>query len=138
MSLGRLWLQTENEGKLGFELWPRFADFARFFCAFALKKGGLQSDEINHLFQPLVIPKIFYGLLLDCPWGQRPIKKYKMVDGTSRRLCVSHFLFNGADFCEEGTGTFQVVRQTGLEVDLERMQNYCMELLALYLDEMIT
>ena len=30
-------LQTENEGKLGFELWPRFADFARFFCAFALK-----------------------------------------------------------------------------------------------------
>ena len=29
-------LQTENEGKLGFELWPRFADFARFFCAFAL------------------------------------------------------------------------------------------------------
>ena len=29
-------LQTENEGKLGFELWPRFADFARYFCAFAL------------------------------------------------------------------------------------------------------
>ena len=27
-------LQTENEGRLGFELWPRFA---RFFCAFALK-----------------------------------------------------------------------------------------------------
>ena len=51
---------------------------------------------------------------------------------------VSHFLSNGADFCEEGTGTFQVVRRTGLEVDLERMQNYCMELLALYLDEMIT
>ena len=30
-------LQTENEGKLCFELWPRFADFVRFFCAFALK-----------------------------------------------------------------------------------------------------
>ena len=30
-------LQTENEGRLGFELWPRFAHFARFFCAFALK-----------------------------------------------------------------------------------------------------
>ena len=29
-------LQTENEVKLGFELWPRFADFALFFCAFAL------------------------------------------------------------------------------------------------------
>ena len=28
-------LQTENEGWLGFELWPRFA---RFFCAFALKR----------------------------------------------------------------------------------------------------
>ena len=26
-------LQTENEGRLGFKLWPRFA---RFFCAFAL------------------------------------------------------------------------------------------------------
>ena len=41
-------LQTENEGKLGFELWPRFADFARFFCAFALKtlKDGT-NDSAN-------------------------------------------------------------------------------------------
>ena len=28
--------ETENEGRLGFELWPQFADFARFFGAFAL------------------------------------------------------------------------------------------------------
>ena len=26
-----------GQGWLGFELWPRFSDFARFFCAFALK-----------------------------------------------------------------------------------------------------
>ena len=32
----------------------------------------------------------------------RPIKKYKMADGTPGRLCVSHFLFNGADFCGRG------------------------------------
>ena len=32
-------LQTENEGRLGFELWPRFA---RFFCAFALKQQQLR------------------------------------------------------------------------------------------------
>ena len=28
-------LWTENEGRLGLELWPWFAAFARFFCAFA-------------------------------------------------------------------------------------------------------
>ena len=31
----------------------------------------------------------------------------KMADGTPRRLCVSHFPFNGADFCGEGTGHFR-------------------------------
>ena len=36
-NLNKTLLQTENEGRLGFELRPRFADFARFFCAFALK-----------------------------------------------------------------------------------------------------
>ena len=38
-------LQTENQGKLGFELWPRFADFARFFCAFALKSISILSQD---------------------------------------------------------------------------------------------
>ena len=32
------------------------------------------------------------------------VKKDKMVDGTHRRLCVSHSPFNGADFCGQGTG----------------------------------
>ena len=33
--------------------------------------------------------------------------------------------------------SFQVVWQTDLEVDLELTQNYCIELLALYLHRMI-
>ena len=33
--------------------------------------------------------------------------------------------------------SFQVVWQTDLEVDLELTQNYCIELLALYLHQMI-
>ena len=46
-------LQTENQGKLGFELWPRFADFAGFFCAFALKpdvtiKGNISILAFGH------------------------------------------------------------------------------------------
>ena len=53
-----------------------------------------------------------------CKW--RMSKKDKMADGTPKRLCMSHSPFNGA------------VLQTGLDVDLERTQNYCMELLALY------
>ena len=40
-------LQPENKGRLGFELWPRFADFARFFCVFALKTitGAINSAK---------------------------------------------------------------------------------------------
>ena len=33
----KTFLETEDEGGLGFELWPQFGNFARFFCAFALK-----------------------------------------------------------------------------------------------------
>mgnify|MGYP007058636712 CR=1 FL=1 len=32
----KTFLETEDEGGLGFELWPQFGNFARFFCAFAL------------------------------------------------------------------------------------------------------
>ena len=46
-------LQTENEGKLGFELWPRFADFARFFCAFAL---NLSLFDLRHYFLSVAAP----------------------------------------------------------------------------------
>jgi len=34
----KTFLETEDEGGLGFELWPQFGNFARFFCAFALKR----------------------------------------------------------------------------------------------------
>ena len=37
-------LQTENEGRLGFELWSRFA---RFFCAFALDMKFVFSELIT-------------------------------------------------------------------------------------------
>ena len=54
-------------------------------------------------------------LLLGCPWGQSPFKQYlpsmskidKLADGTPRRPRVSHFPFNRADFCGEGTGHFK-------------------------------
>ena len=49
------------------------------------------------------------------PWGQHPIKKPlgmskkdKMADRTPRRLCVSHFPFNGANFDGEGMGHFRL------------------------------
>ena len=41
-------LQTENEGRLGFELWLRFTDFARFFCAFALNMYTLNLVPRSH------------------------------------------------------------------------------------------
>ena len=31
----------------------------------------------------------------------------KIVDGSPRSRCMSHFPFNGADFCGEGTGHFR-------------------------------
>ena len=31
-------------------------------------------------------------------------RKKKMADGSPTRRCMSHSPFNGADFCEEGTG----------------------------------
>ena len=40
-------------------------------------------------------------------------------------------------FLQGGDMSFQVVWQTDLEVDLELTQNYCIELLALYLHRMI-
>ena len=40
-------------------------------------------------------------------------------------------------FLEGGGGLFHVVWRTDLEVHLERTQNYCVELLALYLRRMI-
>ena len=82
--------------------------------------------------------------LLGSPWGQRPIKnylqsmskKYKMADVTPRRFCVGHFFFSRTDFWREGTGYF---RSSGeqIEKSIWNEQNYCVELLALYLGRMI-
>ena len=85
------------------------------------------------------------ALLLGCPQGQRSIKnnlpsmskKDKMANGTPRGFCVSHHpppppLLWGR-FLQGGDGLPQVVWRTDLEVDLTRTQNYCEELLALYL-----
>ena len=64
-------------------------------------------------------------------------KKDKMANGTPRGFCVSHHpppppLLWGR-FLQGGDGLPQVVWRTDLEVDLTRTQNYCEELLALYL-----
>ena len=67
-------------------------------------------------------------------------KKDKMANGTPRGFCVSHHppppLLWGR-FLRGGDGSFQVVWRTDLEVDLTWTQNYCVELLALYLRRMI-
>ena len=55
-----------------------------------------------------------------------------MAAGTLRKLCISHSLFNGADFCGEGTGHFRSSGEQRLEVDLEQTQNYCVELIGSY------
>ena len=91
-------------------------------------------------------------LLLGCRWGQRSIKnnppptskKDKMANGTPRGFCVSHqptppppVPASMGRFLRGGDGSFQVAWRTDLEVDLTRTQNYCVELLALYLRRMI-
>ena len=57
----------------------------------------------------------------------------KMADGPPRRLCVSHFPLQCGRFFREKNGSLR----TDLEVDFERTQNYCVELLALYLRRII-
>ena len=86
---------------------------------------------------------LFRALLLSCPWGQRSIKndleRTELPEGfaypTSPPPPPSPLLWYR--FLREGDGSFQVVWRTDLEVDLTRTQNYCVELLALYLRQMI-
>ena len=75
----KILLLTENEGKLGFELWPRFANFARFFCAFALKR--LKIVNLHYVFKINAIlilcsdnsfVKLFYSATT-----KGPVKKYR-------------------------------------------------------------
>ena len=56
-------------------------------------------------------------------------------NGISRKLSMS--LFPWGRFLRGGDASFQVVWRTDLEVDLERTQNYFVELLALYLRRII-
>ena len=56
-------------------------------------------------------------------------------NGISRKLFMS--LFPWGRFLRGGDASFQVVWRTDLEVDLERTQNYFVELLALYLRRII-
>ena len=81
--------------------------------------------------------------LLGCPLGQSSIKKYllfmskkdEMEDGISRKLFMP--LSPWGRFLRGGDALFQVVWRTDLEVDLQRSQNYFVELLALYLRRII-
>ena len=61
LKLTKTLLQTENEGRLGFELWSCFADFIQFFCA----------------FEALLWPKLFICMLvmfLKCVYQQKKIR----------------------------------------------------------------
>ena len=60
------------------------------------------------------------------------VERDKMADGTPRRLCVPF-----PRFLRGGDRSFQVVRQTHLKVHLKLTQNYCLEVLALFLRRMI-
>lgn len=55
-------------------------------------------------------------------------QKDKRADGTPRRLCLSHCLFNRVDYCGKGTGHFWL---SGKQL-WKTIWNKCMELLVLY------
>ena len=100
-----------------------------------------QLSNYDHRYQLRSLHGDYF--LLGCPLGQRSIKKYllfiskkdQMADGISRKLFMS--LFPWGRFLRGGDASFQVVWRTDLEVDLERTQNYFVELLALYLRRII-
>ena len=91
---------------------------------------------------------LFFVSLLVCPWGQRPIQKWRPP-----RLCRKKTKWrtelpesfgcpippsNGVDFCGEGTDHFRsfgesICKSIGTNTNI----NYCVELLALYLRRMI-
>ena len=58
-------------------------------------------------------------------------QKDKMVDRTPRGLCMSH-----SNFCGEGVGHFRSSGEQMYE-SIWNKHNYCVELLALYLGQMI-
>ena len=79
-------LQTENESKLGFELWQRFADFARFFCAFALNSNHQFSNLLNNIdINPDVDDPGIYMLPKVDYWTLKPSKDVKLYKKTSKK-----------------------------------------------------
>ena len=89
-----------------------------------------------------------FHFLSGCPWGQHAIKKCreansfyvkKRQNGGQNFLKILHvpFPLQWGLFLQGGDRSFLVIWQTELEVDLEWTQNYSVELLALYLCQMI-
>ena len=65
------------------------------------------------------------------------VEKIQNGGRNSQKALRVPFLLQWDRFLEGGDGLCQVVWRTDLEVHLERTQNYCVELLALYLRRMI-
>ena len=65
------------------------------------------------------------------------VEKIQNGGRNSQKALRVLFLLQWDRFLEGGGGLFHVVWRKDLEVHLERTQNYCVELLALYLRRMI-
>ena len=65
------------------------------------------------------------------------VEKLQNGGRNSQKALRVPFLLQWDRLLEGGDELFQVVWRTDLEVHLERTQNYCVELLALYLQRMI-
>ena len=65
------------------------------------------------------------------------VEKIQNGGRNSQKTLRVPFLIQWGRFLEGGDGLFQVAWRTDLGVHLERTQNYCVELLALYLRRMI-
>ena len=63
-------------------------------------------------------------------------KRQNGGQNSQKAFCVP-FLLHWGQFLSGGDRSFQVIWQTHLDVDLKPTQNYCVELLALFLRQMI-
>ena len=87
----KTFLETEDEGGLGFELWPQFGNFARFFCAFALNN----SIAHNMFFLPGNLEK-----------EKNKCQKCEKLSTKSRsKIFKEHFPCNGSIFLDMDTFT---------------------------------
>ena len=98
-------LQTENEGKLRFELWPRFSDFARFFCAFALNVWNTFKCKTIRDYHDLYL-KSDVLLLSD-------------VFENFRKTCLKHYNLDPAHYyTSPGLAWDACLKETGQELQL--------------------